>query len=182
MRRFWERFLLRPCQRLPSSSTKSSIYNHHHCHPVWLEEGDEGGGRGPSDVAKLPLNLTWLDDAFKFSIVLKGNMFTFVNENTFTFFSPYFFEGKYFRVCDKYFYICKGFLCEGNSFTCVQEIFLLLWRKMWNWKEQSLQVVEPNTLPPPHFCEGNIGMETPYLQQSWETNISTFVKEIFLFL
>ena len=98
------------------------------------------------------------------------------------FFSPYFCEGKYFHVCDKYFYICKGFFCDGNSFICVKEIFLLLWRKMWNWKEQSLQVVEPNTLPPPHFCEGNIGMETPNLQQSWETNIFTFVKEIFLFL
>ena len=48
-------------------------------------------------------------------------------------------------------------------------------------KLESFQAVEPNTLPPPHSCEGNIGMETPYFQQSWETNISCFVKEIFLF-
>ena len=51
-----------------------------------------------------------------------------------------------------------------------------------------MQVVEPNTLlPPPHFCEGNIGMETPYLQ-SWKINydctkhlfgISIFIQEYF---
>ena len=58
---------------------------------------------------------------------------------------------------------------------------------MWNWKEQSLQVVEPNTLPPPHFCEGNIGMETPCIPPTelgnkyfyfCERNIFISVKEI----
>ena len=32
-------------------------------------------------------------------------------------------------------------------------------------KLESFQAVEPNTLPPPHSCEGNIGMETLYFHR-----------------
>ena len=95
MRRFRERFLLHPCQRLPSLSTKSTIYNHRHCHPVCLEEGDQGGGRGPSDVVKLPLNLTPSQQriclfvfAFVFCFCMNQNIFTFMKENVCTFFWP----------------------------------------------------------------------------------------------
>ena len=39
-------------------------------------------------------------------------------------------------------------------------------------KLESFQAVEPNTPPPPHSCEGNIGMETLYYhRQCWKNTL-----------
>ena len=116
-----------------------------------------------------------------------------------------FVKGNIFMFVTNIFTFVKDYFCEGNSFICVKEIFLLLWRKyfyfcegkcetgkskvyrLWNPILSRLPISVKEILEWKHhtsnrvgkqiflllwkkyfyFCKGNIGMETPNLQQSW---------------